>query len=340
MDIRMPDMNGVELLTQLRAEKLPVHVIVLSGYDDFEHVRAMAVLGIEDYLLKPVNEQTLLRIVKDTVRRLDAQKRTRLHEQISANALRENMLNRWLYGSIREQDLEEHAAFLGYRLDAAWYCPCLLQTFGPRALANKLEIARLCMGLLEKDEGCYFAPNDPGDVIALFYGDQERRAGAIALLRRCAAEVTRAFQEELLVAAGEDAVDCWSVAASFRALRENPRYLAPEEDRADEEASPLAARLIQYVREHYAEDLSLKQLARQFKGSAAYIGQVFKRDMGVSFSNYLKKVRLDRACALLRESDLPVRDIAKQVGFQNENYFFNVFHRAVGISPAEYRRQF
>lgn len=57
---------------------------------------------------------------------------------------------------------------------------------------------------------------------------------------------------------------------------------------------PFSLRLAQYVLEHYDQDLSLKTLAVHFKGNAAYIGQIFKRDMHKSFSDYLKDVRMEK----------------------------------------------
>lgn len=58
-DIKMPKMDGIQLVKAVRELGLDIHILVLSGYDDFEYVRTMMVHGIENYLLKPVNEEEL-----------------------------------------------------------------------------------------------------------------------------------------------------------------------------------------------------------------------------------------------------------------------------------------
>ena len=65
-DIRMPQLDGIGLLSAVREREWGTKVIVLSGYNDFEYVRSMAVLGIENYLLKPVNEEELYATVSAT----------------------------------------------------------------------------------------------------------------------------------------------------------------------------------------------------------------------------------------------------------------------------------
>src|SRR5690349_16006765 len=54
-DIKMPYMDGIELIKKIRQEEINIKIIILSGYDDFEYVREAAKHGIENYLLKPIN---------------------------------------------------------------------------------------------------------------------------------------------------------------------------------------------------------------------------------------------------------------------------------------------
>ena len=105
------------------------------------------------------------------------------------------------------------------------------------------------------------------------------------------------------------------------------------------EPSPLSQRLQDYVQKHFSEDLSLKLLAQAFKGNAAYIGQIFKRDTSMMFSEYLQSVRLQKAKELLQTTTLSAREVALRVGFLNETYFFTVFRKKLGISPADYKRR-
>lgn len=92
-----------------------------------------------------------------------------------------------------------------------------------------------------------------------------------------------------------------------------------------------------YLSEHYAERITLDDLAARFAVSKFHLQKQFKHYVGYSPSEYLLQVRLTRAKELLRTSDQPVAQIAADVGIQNTSYFINLFHKAEGITPAQYR---
>ena len=59
-DIKMPGMDGIELIKRVREERLPAEVAIISGYSDFEYARAGLKYGCTDYLIKPVDEEELI----------------------------------------------------------------------------------------------------------------------------------------------------------------------------------------------------------------------------------------------------------------------------------------
>ena len=68
-DIRMPGLNGLELMRKLRAEENPVGVVFISGYAEFEYAREAISLGAFDYLLKPIEEESLRRFLRDSAKK-------------------------------------------------------------------------------------------------------------------------------------------------------------------------------------------------------------------------------------------------------------------------------
>ena len=95
-----------------------------------------------------------------------------------------------------------------------------------------------------------------------------------------------------------------------------------------------------YISQHYAERLTLTDIANQFYISPYYLSRLFKRHAGVNVSTYVNKVRVEQAKGMLRYSLLPVADVACACGFNDPNYFSRVFARIMGIPPSEYRRRF
>lgn len=103
-------------------------------------------------------------------------------------------------------------------------------------------------------------------------------------------------------------------------------------------APDLMEEILQYVKRHHREDLTLSEVSRQFGCSRSYISHRFSLRAGCSFREYLTSLRLEDAMALLRYSDLTVTEIALAVGFGDSTYFSSVFRRRVGVSPSAYRR--
>ncbi|WP_437618230.1 helix-turn-helix domain-containing protein [Sorangium sp. So ce1151] len=97
-------------------------------------------------------------------------------------------------------------------------------------------------------------------------------------------------------------------------------------------------RALVYLGEHYAEPISLAQLARHARVSASHLSYLFKSSLGVSFKPFLGWLRVERAKQLLESSRQRITDVAIAVGFADLSYFEKLFRRLVGVSPRVYRR--
>ena len=106
----------------------------------------------------------------------------------------------------------------------------------------------------------------------------------------------------------------------------------------DEKKEPLIENVKSYIREGAASDISTAQLASVFHYNKTYLGRVFKQAVGLSIAEYLRTLRLERACVLLKESAVSVTQIAEDCGFASVSYFNRIFKSAKGISPSEYRK--
>lgn len=98
--------------------------------------------------------------------------------------------------------------------------------------------------------------------------------------------------------------------------------------------------VIKQVHDNYAEDISLKQLSEELHINVMYLGQLFKKEVGVSLSKYLNDYRIEQAKTLLTQTNLTVAEIGFEVGYQNQAYFYRVFKLAENKSPKEYRNEY
>lgn len=96
--------------------------------------------------------------------------------------------------------------------------------------------------------------------------------------------------------------------------------------------------VVSYLDEHYTEDITLDRLSEISNYNSSYLSRRFKQVVGVGISEYIHKIRVNRACIYLRESNKSFMEIAFTVGYENENYFRRVFKRIVGKNPQDYKK--
>ncbi|WP_166543898.1 response regulator transcription factor [Acutalibacter sp. 1XD8-36] len=451
-DIRMQGMSGLELLRNLRELGMHIKTIILSGYDDFQYVKEASQYGIENYLLKPIEESELEETLRHLTQKLDNERRQQASVQESYQLLRNNILSRWVSGTISEEELAARAEFLGFPIDMEWYQAAILQ---PAPSKHRGDSAGIYSVLQEAGmENLIAFVNWQGQGVLLFCWDGE--AGNMAQLdrqvKRCQEALSRALRLKVFVAVAAPRRGWEGAAEGFREAEKLLEYrlvlppdsvvfeehirhemdgsavetdfkqldnfiqagdvsgakaflrdtfggislsAAPETihilageillrmskdfeggrkqlfagylkeifslvdmeqllARLEEcvemvagwrqsfyrDKNPVVAAVVSYIRTHYSEEISLKTLAQKYRMNAAYLGQLFKSEVGEMFSEYLCRVRIEGAQELLRTTSLRSHEIAKKVGFGSANYFSNTFKKITGQYPSEYRMMF
>lgn len=98
-------------------------------------------------------------------------------------------------------------------------------------------------------------------------------------------------------------------------------------------------KLLQYIEQHYAEPLTLTELARHFHFNPSYLSSLFTTYNREGFKEHLNTVRTGKAAELLRAGESPISEISSMVGYGDHSYFCKVFKKYYGLSPSGYRRQ-
>ena len=102
----------------------------------------------------------------------------------------------------------------------------------------------------------------------------------------------------------------------------------------------LVSRICEYVERHYQERITLGQLSSHFHLSAAHVSRLFKSGMGMDFSVYLMRFRLERSKGLLEDTDASLQEIASECGFYDMAYYIRCFKRYYSVTPGVYRTRF
>lgn len=116
----------------------------------------------------------------------------------------------------------------------------------------------------------------------------------------------------------------------IRIIRTVHRYLFQEESTIE--------RLCAYISEHLAENITREMLAEHVYLNSAYLSRLFKKEKGMSITDYLLQERMRIARDLIESSTLPISDIAQSVGFSNFSYFAKMFKKVHNVNPQQLRK--
>lgn len=105
-----------------------------------------------------------------------------------------------------------------------------------------------------------------------------------------------------------------------------------------QQVNPNMASLLEYIHEHYAEPITLGEVARQFHFNVSYLSTYFASHNREGFNEYLNRLRMEKAKERLLMTDDAIADISESVGYSDQSYFTKVFKKMTGVSPGRYRR--
>ena len=94
------------------------------------------------------------------------------------------------------------------------------------------------------------------------------------------------------------------------------------------------------INESFDEEVSLEEFAKEFGYSPSYLGRIFHKIAGVSFSQYRVNAKLNQAQLLLRTMNITISEIAERLGYYDSGHFVKQFKLHIGITPDEYRRKY
>lgn len=125
---------------------------------------------------------------------------------------------------------------------------------------------------------------------------------------------------------------------ALEAVPEREIANSPEED-TESSGNRFVEDALQYMEEHYPEQITQPIVAEKLGVSAGYLSTLFTRHMNCGFTECLNKIRISRACDYFVDSGIKTYEVAYRVGFHDEKYFSNVFKKIMGVTPSQYRNE-
>ena len=351
-DIRMPNVTGLDLAKRLHETDRDIPLIVISGYSDFEYAKRAMQYGVANYLLKPVDFAEL----SDTLARLETQLAARQNSS-DENSQIALFLFYALAGLLNTRENLTHAANVArvpFNPEADHF---RLFEAGVIAAPSRIERENLAQ-ILENLLRMRF----PNVTIYRVHETAERfyflTVGGSAALKgdtHAEDELLRqesGFTPHFALLAESDSLSqlCRLVGQSglrntfLSSVSQNELSFSPLADDAPDSDRLQRKKLIldqatAYMREHIQEDTSREDVARATFVSQSYLSHVFSDTTGMSFMEYLTKIRMEKAVALLA-TGMRISDIAEAVGYRSRKTFLANFRLFTGLAPSEYRLKY
>ncbi|WP_321384047.1 helix-turn-helix domain-containing protein [uncultured Enterococcus sp.] len=124
-------------------------------------------------------------------------------------------------------------------------------------------------------------------------------------------------------------------------IADSKKQAAPEAEReivAITEIQGFIKEALHFIQENYKEKITLQKVSAHVYMNPQYFSRVFKREVGLSYTDYVNNLRIDYACKLLETSDYPSYRISSECGFNDPSYFNRVFYRQMSTTPNKYRK--
>lgn len=113
----------------------------------------------------------------------------------------------------------------------------------------------------------------------------------------------------------------------------------PQEKVPEISSNAMVNQAVEYMHEHYNEEITLVDVAEKVGISSGYLSTLFTQNLGSGFIETLNKIRIERACTYLQQNQMKTYEIAFKVGFRDEKYFSRIFKKVTGKTPSEYKKR-
>lgn len=152
-------------------------------------------------------------------------------------------------------------------------------------------------------------------------------------LRECGLVGSRRVGKEVYYSISDDVTSL-----TLHTMVEQIMEITCPADEAGATSRETARKAHDYLVEHLSERVTIEELSKLFHINATTLKQAFKAEYGMSLAAHTKEHRLERAAALLRESENSIADIAASVGYDSASRFTTAFFEKYGVKPSEYRK--
>ncbi|MFF2449208.1 response regulator [Neobacillus sp. NPDC058068] len=329
-DIKMPFMDGLEM-ARISRDKMPlIKFIFLTGYEDFQYAHEAIKIRAFDYLLKPVDSESLLQKIKEAAAAWEQedQKEKRWNESSPFN--QKKFLEKFAVTHFTNEELKKELSLFGIRLDGSTFLEGNLTKLIELGLASKVNdyLEEIKNQLVENSS------------VSL----QEVQLLAIRMVGLIGAEAAKWLKESSKSPTSSqnhsEILEMKTISEIFEMVKKIAIEHAIYANKLNENKKiSLVDKAIAFIESNYQlAEISLQKVAEEIHVNPAYLSNLFKVEKGFNFGDFLVETRMKAAMELIRQSDLKNYEVASKTGYSNPQYFSICFKKYTGYSPAQFKK--
>ena len=336
VDIKMPVMSGLTMVREIQALELGCEIVMLTCYEDFDYVREAMRCGAADYLLKHTFEDEDL---KELLRRIEKRIQKEENRMESLNLLKENVFEKLISDTLSREKIRGYVETgILPALHPHSMVVCIRMQKQPTDTEKEKFIedfqTELDKNVNKMEEWHWYLSSMKNRELYLLLTSPDKTSVSEmkTAIKKIMTDFYRRKQEkEIEWLTG---VTC-RMFCRWEDLREAVKE-AKDLTQGGEEYLACSAKVIsaiEFIRNNYARQICLEDIAEYAGVSRVYLSQIFKKETGKNISDYLVEYRLGKAKELLLNSNLKIYTIAELCGFGSAQYFNKIFKKMNGISP-------
>lgn len=344
VDICMPFINGLDLIDKIKEANPRTIAIVITGYDKFEYAQRALKIRTFDYLLKPINEDELLSVIKKAKYEYESvilleERYMWAEEQLKKNMplLKQKFIQDWIKGCLTKQEIVEQLNFHGMSFSEK--IGVLMLKYQGLTFSAKPDIEWEKQILLFTVQNIFEEVLKAIGEYHLIRDDNDNFAAVVDIRDTGLWDVVKWSVEDAIEQQMKHRVTLFAsipvekiedVADKYEELSQ----IANDESRC----LPLVRKVKTYIERNYKNpELSLQGIADEMQVSLSHLSKLFKQEVGMSFIDFLIKVRISHAIQLMNDPLIKIYEISDAVGYNTQHYFCTAFKKLLGVSPMEFK---
>lgn len=351
-DIRMPHMDGLQLMERIREAGLSVKVILISAYDDFEYARRAISLGAFGYMVKPFMQNELIQEVSRVCNEIETEL---AHKQDISKIIpfvEENMIRKLLVGKLKQGDLN-----LLTNLSGGDWNQYVLTIFRfNRTSENKEILEEIVKISMSEEINSLFADHNCR-VVSFFQKENELvvlhtpKLDDIPILQVCLETLSKYTEVTILTGSCRMNFTLEQIPFAYVEADKNliesytssvitlPDHDLTSNEKEEDYHSELMTRAAEYCKKEFAKDISLQKISDHLNLNKYYFCTLFKSHFDLTFWEYITDLRIGYSKELLSLTNEKTTEISEKCGYLNISHFGKIFKKTTGLTPAEYRKQ-